>query len=83
MGINVQKTASAITDLRREYLEARQRFGDFNSAHEGWAVIKEEMDELWTEVKDNKRPDYERKPAMRKEAQQVAAMALAFMVECC
>src|SRR5262249_8403380 len=52
-----------------------------NSAHEQYAVLLEEVDELWTHVKTNqKRRDL---PAMRKEAIQVAAMALRFAAECC
>lgn len=53
----------------------------FNSAHEGFAVLKEEVDELWDHVKTNqKRRDL---PAMRREAIQVAAMALRFASEVC
>lgn len=51
----------------------------FNSFHEGYAVLLEEVDELWTEVKKNQR-DYDIQ-AMRKEAKQIAAMALRIMVE--
>jgi len=76
-------TVAAFTDVADEIARARRRFGPFASGHEGYAVLLEELDELWTEVKDNKRPDAERKPAMRKEAVQVAAMAICFMIECC
>lgn len=70
-------------DILNEYINARDRFPAFNSGHEGYAVILEELDELWEEVTDNKRDPKIRRPMMRKEAMQVAAMALAFMVECC
>jgi len=47
----------------------------FNSSHEGWAVIREEVDELWEAVKGND-------PAgMKSEAIQVAAMALRFLYD--
>lgn len=49
----------------------------FNSAHEGFAILKEEVDELWAHVTTNqKRRDL---VAMRAEAIQVAAMALKFV----
>ena len=48
-----------------------------HSTHEGYAVIKEELDELWDEVK-KKHPDPKRLLA---EAIQIGAMAIAFAVE--
>lgn len=47
------------------------------SAHEGYAVILEEVEELWDEVKMRKQ-DHER---MRREAVQVAAMAMRFLID--
>lgn len=44
-----------------------------NSAHEGFAILKEEVDELWDEVRKNQKV---RDPAdMLKELVQIAAMA--------
>lgn len=52
-----------------------------NSAHEGYAILAEEVDELWVHVKTNqKKRDL---AGMKKEAIQVAAMALRFAAECC
>jgi hypothetical protein len=56
-------------ELRRATL----KFDAFNSAHEGYAVLLEEVDELWTEIKRN---DHAR---TMQEAVQVAAMALRFL----
>ena len=63
----------ALVELER----AMRLFPPFNSAHEGYAVILEEMDELWEEVKGHAGP--ERTARMREEAIQVAAMALRFI----
>ncbi len=37
-----------------EYDKATKKFGAFNSTHEGYAVIAEELDELWDDVKANR-----------------------------
>jgi hypothetical protein len=49
---------------------------DFNSTHEGFAVLKEEVDELWDEVKQDGS-----KRELQAEAVQVAAMAIRFIQE--
>ena len=33
-----------------EYQRASRNFNDYHSYHEGYAVIKEELDELWHEI---------------------------------
>jgi hypothetical protein len=47
----------SITSITKEVVEelkqAEAKFGPFNSSHEGYAVILEEMDELWEVVKLN------------------------------
>ncbi len=60
-----------------EYRKARKKHAPMHSGHEGYAVIREELDELWDEVKQQS-PDPSR---LMNEAMQVGAMALAFMVE--
>ncbi len=64
-----------------EYDRATEKFPPMHSAHEGYAVLLEEMDELWDEVK--KSPATRNPTAMRKEAIQVGAMALRFIVDVC
>jgi hypothetical protein len=64
-------------DVLAEITRARLQHAPMRGAHEGYAVLIEEVDELWDEVKDRRR-DLAR---MRKEAIQVAAMAIAFVVE--
>lgn len=71
----------AIGDATFELEQAMEKWPEFNSAHEGYAVLLEEVDELWAHVKTNqKRRDID---AMRHEAIQVAAMALRFAAEVC
>lgn len=70
----------AVEEAIQELVNATMAFPGFNSAHEGFAVMNEEVDELWDHVKVNqKRRDAEK---MRKEAIQVAAMALRFVIDC-
>jgi len=78
-GPRADKGVAAIADIWVEYEEAIGRFPPFHSAHEGFAVLWEEVDELWDEVK--RRPMQRSKAAMRIEARQIAAMALRFIVE--
>ena len=49
------------------------------STHEGWAMVMEEVDELWDEVK--RKQDKQRPKRMRKEAIQIAVAAVWFAME--
>lgn len=72
---------SELLEAAAELEGATNNWPAFNSAHEGFAVVKEEVDELWDHVKTNqKKRDL---VAMRKEAIQVAAMALRFARDVC
>lgn len=65
-----------LAEVEKE-LKRADMWPGFNSAHEGFAVLKEEVDELWDQVKVNqKKRDLDE---MRNEAIQVAAMALKFL----
>jgi len=46
-----------------------------NSAHEGYAVLQEEVDELWDDVK------HDNLPGALDEALQVAAMGVRFIYD--
>ena len=77
-GSQLQK---ASVDAMAEADRATKVWPPMNSAHEAYAVLLEEVDELWAHVKCNqKKRDL---AAMRKEAIQVAAVALRFAAECC
>jgi len=62
-----------------ELTRANKMYPRFHSPHEGYAVLLEELDELWDEIK-KKQPD---KTRMREEAIQVGAMAIKFIMFCC
>jgi hypothetical protein len=42
-----------INDVLKELERSEKEHGNFNSPHEGYAVILEELDELWENVKLN------------------------------
>lgn len=67
--------------IEAEVASARAKFPAFNTAHEGYAVLLEEVDELWehVKVKQGQRLTH----AMRAEAIQVAAMAVRFVLDLC
>lgn len=69
-----------LNEVRGEFNRASLLYPPFNSAHEGWAVLLEEVEELWDEVK--KSPTKRDITKMREEAVQVAAMALRFIYDC-
>ena len=73
--VDLNKAVEFAFELER----ARAKFGPMASAHEGYAVIAEEFDELWEHVKQKQsQRDH---VAMRKEVVQLGAMVLAFLVE--
>jgi hypothetical protein len=63
-----------LAEVDAELTRALRRFPRFNSPHEGYAVLYEELDELWDEVRADKEPGARER--MRAECVQVAAMAL-------
>jgi NTP pyrophosphatase (non-canonical NTP hydrolase) len=54
------------------------KHGGMKSPHEGWAVIMEECDELWDEVK---KKHGGRDETAAKEAMQIAAMACRYLLD--
>jgi len=73
--------ARELRDLEKELARAVRKYGRFKSAHEGLAIIYEEFDELKLEVW--KRPKKRSETRMRKEAMQLGAMAVRFMLDIC
>ncbi len=72
------KFIDAAALIQKEYYIATTKFGAFASTHEGYAVILEELDELWDCIKTKGTTLDE----LREEAVQVAAMAIRFMIDC-
>ncbi len=69
--------SKACNAVLRELARARKKFPAMASSHEGFAILKEEVDELWDDVRGP--DDSGRSARMRAEAVQVAAMALRFI----
>jgi hypothetical protein len=74
----MQQFETAVAMVEKEYLHAIAKHGPFNSRHEAYAVILEELDELWDEIKKQS-PDTQH---MSKEAAQVACVAIRFLIDC-
>lgn len=61
--------------IKLEYAAARTKFPPMYNPHEGMSIIREEFEEAWDEVKHN------HIYASKQEMLQVAAMALAYLLE--
>lgn len=66
-----------LSEVRDEVQQAVRRHAPLHSPHEGWAVIREELDELWFHVVGNSG----RSPEARHEALQVAAMGIRYALD--
>jgi len=73
--------SEALDNIAAEYIRASNTFPKFNSAHEGYAVLLEEVDELWEAIKTNQK-ESQRIIRITDEAIQVAAMAMRILVDC-
>lgn len=73
--------AKVVTEVDAELARAEAAHAPMHSAHEGYAVLLEEFDELkahvWTKQKNRD------VAAMRKEAIEIAAMAIRFVKDVC
>lgn len=71
------KREEILKEIEREFYKASVVHPSMNSYHEGWATIREEVDELWDEIK-KKNPNRAR---LYNEAVQIGAMALRFILD--
>lgn len=69
-----KKVEHALHLIEREYHRAMEKFPHFRTRHEGYAVILEELDEMWDEIKTDSGP------RSCHEAVQVAAMCIKYIV---
>lgn len=76
----IKNIGKAIKLLIAEY-NRLAKDAPFNSAYEGWAVLKAETDDLWNEVKKSE-PERS-KEAIRREVVSVGAEAMRFIVDLC
>jgi len=89
---------TVLDEVGAELAKARATHAPMNGHHEGYAVILEELDELWEVCKRNTHPRdvqtreimitpemcrAQKRADMRKEALQVAAMAIRFIEDVC
>ena len=75
-----EKLTISLMEIGNEVNRAKTMFPDnFVNQHEAYAVLLEEVDELWNEIKKNQKA-YDL-PAQRKEATQAAAMLVRLLVE--
>jgi hypothetical protein len=65
--------------VKDEVERAGKLYPPMNSAHEAYAVLLEEVEELWTEIK--KKPHERRSNFVTGEAIQVAAMSLRLILD--
>ncbi len=71
------QTARILDAVESEVDRATALHGPFRSAHEGYAVLLEEVEELWAEVR--KRRGERSASRLREESIQIAAMAVRFV----
>lgn len=74
----VDEDARIVSDVLKELQRAMSKKPLFTCPHHGYAIILEELDELWDEVKKTKSERNVKN--MRAEATQVAAMAIKFIM---
>jgi len=84
--IYIERLKPCLEEVENEILNAKKKYpSDFNSGHEGLAVLEEEFielrDEIFWGLKNWNGLERYHKNHIREEARQVAAMAFRIMVE--
>lgn len=73
----------AIREVLKELGRAQSKFPTMRSFHEGYAILLEEVEELWEEIKSSEKKNPNRAKNIKNEAIQVAAMAVRFLIDLC
>lgn len=73
------KKEDAIKQVLSELEDTQLQHPTMRSMHQAYAVLLEEVDEVWTEIK--KKPDQRHYIRVRQEAAQIAATALRIMID--
>lgn len=69
-----------LSEIDEEIEKAVSMFPEFNSLHEGYAVLLEEIDELWSDVKTKQQ--FRNTESIHQECIQIAAMACRIIIDC-
>lgn len=75
------KIDAALSLVKIELVKAMKKFPSMGSAHGAYAVLLEEVDELWDEVKKSQKN--QNLDTLQSEAVQTAAMATRFLIDVC
>jgi len=84
-----------LTLIYEQYLAAKKQYPPFKSPHEAYAIILEELEETWNEIKNHKKPTHlmqgklmddslskgAGRDTMKYEIKSVGAMVLRFMLD--
>lgn len=76
--VKLNDLASHLLEVREELTRASEMYDSFHNAHEGFAVLLEEVDELWEIIK--LKPQNTQK--IKQEAIQICAMAMRIIMDC-
>lgn len=75
------KYDKALQQIETEFLRASELYPDLHSNHEAYAVIKEEFDELWDEIKISKQ--LKGNKSITNELIQIGAMVVRYLDNLC
>ena len=75
------KYNKALKHIETEFIRASDLYPNFHSNHEAYAVIKEEVDELWDEIKRSK--ELKGNNNIAKELIQIGAMVVRYLDNIC